>query len=192
MRITCALFLLCVVLSARVFSHILPSAFRSDGDQRAKLRDIDLVHMFRIRPSMLQTMQEIMARQPIHFLLIDNDQLSHVKAREIHRRLAYTPNLFAFGVGRKLSSYLSINYCTRYTHISCGATKDAADAGCSELPPLCYCTVTSAWLHGFAVCFNRYHCALCSHHTLCHAYVVRVQGHGQFARKYPVVFNCFS
>ncbi len=134
MRITCALFVLCVLLSVRAFSHISPAAFRSSVDKRAQLRDTDLVQMFRIRPSLLLAIKEVMAHQPIHLLLIDNDQLSCVKAREIHRRLAYTPNLFAFGVGRKLSSYLSINYCARYTHITCGATKDAADAGWSELP----------------------------------------------------------
>lgn len=173
MRITCALFVLCILLSARAFSHMSPAAFRSAGDKRAQLRDTDLVQMFRIRPSLLLAIKEVMAHQPIHLLLIDNDQLSGVKAREIHRRLAYTPNLFAFGVGRKLSSYLSINYCARYTHITCGATKDAADAGWSELP----------WfLSRFLVlCFNSCHRALCSHHTLCDADVVRVQGHGKVA-----------
>ena len=132
MRITCTLFVLCAVLSIHAFSHISPATFRSAGEKRAQIRDTDLVQMFRIRPSLLLAIKEVMAHQPIHLLLIDNDQLSCVKAREIHRRLAYTPNLFAFGVGRKLSSYLSINYCARYTHITCGATKDAADAGWSE------------------------------------------------------------
>ena len=128
MRVLCAVTGLTLLICSNAFSYMSTTPMFSRPIKREQIRDMDICNMFRIHPNLLHRMKEAMQAEPVCVLIIDNDQLSTTKAREIYRRLCISPNMFAFGVGRKLGSYLTINYSPNYTHISCGSTKDAADA----------------------------------------------------------------
>lgn len=128
MRVLCAVTGLTLLICASAFSHMTKTPVFNDILKREQIRDMDVCRMFRIHPNLLYRMKAAMQAEPVCVLIIDNDQLSTTKAREIYRRLYASRNLFAFGVGRKLGSYLTINYSPNYTHIPCGCTKDAADA----------------------------------------------------------------
>tara|TARA_Y100000389_G_scaffold14424_2_gene12753 strand:+ start:9610 stop:10158 length:549 start_codon:yes stop_codon:yes gene_type:complete len=128
MRALCAVMGLTLLICASAFSHMAKTPVFNRIGTREYIRDMDVCSMFRIHANFLYRMKQAMQEEPVCVLILDNDQLSTTKAREIYRRMCASRNVFVFGVGRKLGSYLTINYSPNYTHISCGSTKDAADA----------------------------------------------------------------
>ena len=127
MRAAVIVILLATAAVAQAYYRFSYTPMNPPGTVKEVIRDVDVLQMFRLKPALLYGLKEKMRHGPVHLLVIDNDQLSTAKAREIYRRLCSSPNMYAFGVGRKLELYLTINYCARYAHISCGPTKDAAD-----------------------------------------------------------------
>ena len=95
---------------------------------RGATADADVTQMFDVDPALLTCLKRSLASTETQVILIDNDQLSGAKARELSGRLARNRHVYAFGVGRRLSPTLVLTHSRRYHHVSCQKTKDAADA----------------------------------------------------------------
>lgn len=101
--------------------------------------DGDMTHMFDLDPALLAALKRSLSTTPTHVVLIDNDQLSGTKARELSGRLARNRHMYAFGVGRRLSPLLVLTHAERYHHVACQKTKDAADAAMLLLAMRVWC-----------------------------------------------------
>lgn len=109
------------------------------GLRATACRDGDMTHMFDIDPVLLAALKRSLSTTPTHVVLIDNDQLSGTKARELSGRLARNRHMYAFGVGRRLSPLLVLTHAERYHHVACQKTKDAADAAMLLLAMRVWC-----------------------------------------------------
>tara|TARA_X000000368_G_scaffold320215_1_gene257421 strand:+ start:3989 stop:4567 length:579 start_codon:yes stop_codon:yes gene_type:complete len=120
--------LIALLALARTYAYPPPPPSLNPLGLRGATADTDITQMFDVDPALLTCLKRSLASTETQVVLIDNDQLSGTKARELSGRLARNRHMYAFGVGRRLSPMLVLTHSQRYHHVSCQKTKDAADA----------------------------------------------------------------
>lgn len=131
--------LVALLALARTHAYPPPPPSLNPFGLRGATADKDVTQMFDVDPALLACLKRSLTSTETHVVLIDNDQLSGTKARELSGRLARNRHMYAFGVGRRLSPLLVLTHAERYHHVACQKTKDAADAAMLLLAMRVWC-----------------------------------------------------